>query len=196
MLLSLWRNKCLHFNILSSWFLLNTIRMIQPPTRNTSNSKCTHRNLQNFLLLMPTPLLWQSQSPLLNYQFYYMWPFPLWNTSTLGKKWNFWLGKMQHSFWLEHTLLSLSRSHGHVICSFNMFSSFDGISKDQWGPYIPWVHLARHGTTAEPVYLMLVLYPGQPPVIFSLPFFRSFPLPQNVVACQDRQKRVDEWHWP
>lgn len=58
MLLSLQRNKCLHFNILSSWFLLNAIRMIQPPTRNTRNSKCTHRNLQNFLLLVPTPLLW------------------------------------------------------------------------------------------------------------------------------------------
>lgn len=78
----------MHFNIPSSWFLLNAIRMIQPPTRNTRNSKCTHRNLQNFFLLMPTLLVWQSEilhwitsSPKCDL-------VSLTNTSSLSHKWN------------------------------------------------------------------------------------------------------------
>lgn len=78
----------MHFNIPSSWFLLNAIRMIQPPTRNTRNSKCTHRKLQNFLLLMPTLLLWQNRSSSLNTSSPNCDLVSLTNTSSLSHKWS------------------------------------------------------------------------------------------------------------
>lgn len=70
--------------------------------------------------------------------------------------------------------------HGHVICSFKMFSSFAGTSKDRQGPYTPRVHLAHHGTTAEPVHLM-------PASSYFLTFiFQKFPLsmPGQTETCR------------
>lgn len=41
-------------------------------------------------------------------------PFPSWIPATLSKTWNFWLSKKQHSFWLEHTLPSVSLSSAMI----------------------------------------------------------------------------------
>lgn len=48
--------------------------------------------------------------------------------------------------------------------------------------------------TAEPVHVMLYLYPDILKLFYHFHFFRSFPFPQNVVARQERQNHVGGLH--
>lgn len=116
-----------------------------------------------------------------------MWPFSLQRTSTLSNKWNFWLSKKQHSSWLEHTLLSVSLwpwSCDLLLLTFLIICcNLEGPARSVHTLSPPCMLLHYSGICA----LNAVSLPWA-----ASPFFRSFPVPQNVVACQEKQKCVDE----
>lgn len=165
--------------------------MIQPPTRNTSHGKCTHRNLQNFLLLMPTPLLWQSL-------FFWITSFTkydlvlLTNTSSLSNKCNF---RLRGNI-LPDSSTPAVIGHGHTICPFLILSLVTVTSEDQQDPYTPQVHFVCRPTYSWTCAFNAISLPWHSQVILSFSFFRSFPFPQNVVARQERQNHVGGLHWP
>lgn len=189
----------LHFNILSSWFLLNAIRMIQPPTRNTSNSKCTQRNLQNFLLgCQPCysgkvrNLYWITSSTK-------MWPCSPQIPTRSSNKWNFWLIKMQHSSWFEHTLPSGSPWLWSWPTPLNFLTIYCNPKEPVRSIHIP-SPPGRPSCLQLTLYIYAISLSHMPQVIFHFPFLEVSHFHRMELYAQKnrnvKMNRIDpRFHW-